>query len=185
MPRRVRTFAAAIATASVLAACGGDRPDREAATPAPVAPTTEALRLPADPGARARAAVEAAMAERDIREVPAHRHASVDLDSDGTEDLLAWLDDPNWCTDGGCTLLVFHREGERDVLVAEVAPVRPPIAVATHASGWRDILVTVGGDAAPVGTVALQHDGIGYPEDPMLMAALASDMVPRADVVID
>lgn len=184
MPRTTHAIAAVLA-ASLLAACDRDRPADGEATPAPVAPTTEALRLPADPGARARAAVEAAMAERDIKEVPAHRHASVDLDGDGTEDLLAWLDDPNWCTPGGCTLLVFHREGDRDVLVAEVTPVKTPIAVATGMSGWRDILVTVGGDAAPVGTVALQHDGIGYPEDPMLMAALASDVVPRADVVID
>lgn len=188
MPRTARTTAAAIATAACLLGACGQEPDRAAnrgAEPAPVAPTTEALRPPANPGARARAAVEATMAEREIREVPAHRHASVDLDGDGTEDLLAWLDDPNWCTNGGCTLLVFHREAGKDVLVAEVAPVRPPISVASAASGWRDILVTVGGDAVPVGTIALQHDGIGYPEDPMLMAALASDMVPRADVVID
>lgn len=188
MPRTARTAAVAIATtaACLLAACGQepDRANRDAA-PAPVAPTTEALRRPADSGARARAAVEATMAEREIREVPEHRHASVDLDGDGAEDLLAWLDDPSWCTSGGCTLLVFHREGGKDVLVAEVAPVRPPISVATQASGWRDILVTVGGDAVPMGTIALQHDGIGYPEDPMLMAALASDTVPRADVVID
>ena len=189
MPRSTRTIPAAAGAALVaclLAACDRDRPADGSARPAPVAPTTEALRLPADPGARARAAVEAVMADREIREIPAHRHAVAELDGDGTPDLLAWLDDPNWCTDAGCTLLVFHREGDKDVLVAEVGPVRPPISVATQSgAGWRDILVTVGGEAVPVGTVALQHDGIGYPEDPMLMAALASEMVPRADVVID
>ena len=172
--------------ACLLAACGGDPADPGRPEPAPVAATTEALRLPPDSGARANAAVGAVMATREIREVPAHRHAFVDLDGDGAEDLLAFLDDPNWCTDGACTLLVFHHEGGEDVLIAEVAPVRPPIAVTdqTH-GGWRDIVVTVGGNGVLPGAVALQHGGIGYPEDPTLMATLASDVVPDTEAVID
>ncbi|HET8817998.1 MAG TPA: hypothetical protein VFM73_00445 [Xanthomonadaceae bacterium] len=188
MPRNACcTVATAILAACLLAACDNASAPPDDAEPAPVAATTEALRLPPDPGARAKAAVEAAMAAREIREIPAYEQAVVDLDGDGTDDLLAWLDDPNWCTPAGCTLLLFHREGGKDVLLAEVAPVRAPIAVAeqTH-GGWRDILVTVGGmDGVPAGTVALQHDGIGYPEDPTLMAALASDVAPRAVAVID
>ncbi|HEU4813094.1 MAG TPA: hypothetical protein VFS99_02565 [Xanthomonadaceae bacterium] len=185
MPRNACLLAVAIAC--LLTACedGPDATDR--GEPAPVAATTEALRLPPNSAARADAAVEAVMAARDIREIPAHRHAFVDLDGDGAEDLLAFLDDPNWCTDGACTLLVFHREAGDDVLIAEVAPVRPPIAVGEPSPGnWRDILVTVGGaEGVPQGTVALQRDGIGYPEDPTLMAALASDVVPNAEVLID
>ena len=184
---RARSVFACVAAACLLAACddapapGGD------AEPAPVAATTEALRLPPDTGARVRAAVEATMATRDIREIPAYRHAAVDLDEDGAADLLAWLDDPNWCTPAGCTLFLFHREDGKDVLIAEIAPVRAPVAVSeqTH-GGWRDVLVTVGGvEGIPAGTVALQHDGIGYPEDPTLMAALASGVAPRAVAVID
>lgn len=177
----------AIAIACLLAACGDGTDTTERGDPAAVAATTEALRPPPNSAARANAAVEAAMAAREIREIPAHRHAFVDLDGDGADDLLAFLDDPNWCNDGACTLLVFHREAGDDVLVAEIAPVRPPIAVGDLAAGgWRDILVTVGGaEGVPQGTVALQRDGIGYPEDPTLMAALASDVVPHAEVVID
>jgi len=176
----------ATAIACLATACGDGPATADRGEPAPVAATTEALRLPPDSAARADAAVERAMAAREIRELPAYRHAFVDLDGDGAEDLLAFLDDPNWCTDGACTLLVFHREAGEDVLVAEVAPASPPIAVAGQGSGgWRDILVTVGGDGVPAGTVALQHDGIGYPEDPTLMAALASDVVPQAEPVID
>lgn len=173
--------------ACLLAACGEDTNTTDRGDPAAVAATTEALRLPPNSAARANAAVEAAMAAREIREVPAYRHAFVDLDGDGAEDLLAFLDDPNWCTDGACTLLVFRREAGDDVLVAEITPVRPPIAVGDQSSGsWRDILVTVGGaDGVPQGTVALQRDGIGYPEDPTVMAALASDVVPHANVVIE
>ena len=173
-------------SACLLAACGGDPADTGRPGSAPVA-TTEALGLPPNSAARANAAVEAVMAARELQEVPAHRHAFVDLDGDGAEDLLAFLDDPNWCTDGACTLLVFRREAGDDVLVAEIAPVRTPIAVGAQSPGsWRDILVTVGGaEGVPQGTVALQRDGIGYPDDPTVMAALASSVVPPADVVID
>lgn len=187
MPRSACYPVVACVVACLMAACDGAPTPPDDAQPAPVAATTEALRLPPDTGARARAAVEATMAAREVREIPAYRHAAVDLDGDGADDLFAWLDDPNWCTPAGCTLLVFHREGGDDVLLAEVAPVRAPIAVAeqTH-GGWRDILVTVGGvEGVPAGIVALQHDGIGYPEDPTLMAALASDVVPRSVAVID
>ena len=173
-----RSACSLVLAASLLAACDGDRAAGDGAEPAPVAATTEALRLPPDTRARAAAAVEAVMAAREIREIPAHRHAAVDLDGDGADDLLALLDDPNWCTDAGCTLFVFHREDGRDVPIAEIAPARAPIGVddQTH-GGWRDILVTVGGaEGVPEGTVALQHDGIGYPEDPTLMAALASSV---------
>ena len=185
MPRIACSLA--VTLACLLAACGEDGATPERGDPAPVAAGTEALRLPPNSAARANAAVEAAMAAREIREIPAHRHAFVDLDGDGADDLLAFLDDPNWCTDGACTLLVFHREAGDDVLVAEVAPVRTPIAVGVKVPGsWRDILVTVGGtEGVPQGTVALQRDGIGYPEDPTLMAALASDVAPSAEVVID
>ena len=188
MPRNTACLpAACLVAACLLAGCDGAPAPPTDAEPAPVAATTEALRLPPDAGVRARTAVEATLAAREIREIPAYRHAAVDLDGDGAEDLLAWLDDPNWCTPAGCTLLVFHREGGEDMLLAEVAPVRAPIAISeqTH-GGWRDILVTVGGaEGVPAGTVALQHDGIGYPEDPTLMAALASDVAPRAVAVID
>jgi hypothetical protein len=34
-------------------------------------------------------------------------------------------------------------------------------------------------------TVALQHDGTGYPPDPSVMAILAPDAVPSARVVIE
>ena len=176
---------AALAVACLLAGCG-DRAAPEGAEPAPVAPTTEALRLPADPGARADAAIAAWMESRDVAEVPVHRDAFADLDGDGTDEVLAWLYDPNWCTDAGCTLLVFQRQDGSDALLAEIAPVRAPIRVARQTNGgWRDILVTVGGGTVPVGTVALYHDGIGYPEDPTLFAALAPDVVPDGVAAIE
>lgn len=184
MPRSACCLAVA---ACLLAACDGDPAASGAAGVPPGTTAIEAMPLPPDAGARAGAALEAVMAEREIREVPAHRHAAVDLDGDGTDDLLVLLDDPAWCTEAGCTLFVFHRQDGSDAPIAQVENVRAPVAVAaqTH-GGWRDILVTVGGVAGiPPGTVALPHDGIGYPEDPTLMAALATGTVPSTRVVIE
>jgi len=184
MPRT--TCLSLLVAAALLGGCADEAATPTGAEPAPVAPTTEALRLPPDPGARADAAIAALLESREIREVPAHEDAFVDLDSDGTDELLAYLDDPNWCTEAGCTLLVFQRNEEGDELVAEITPVRLPVRVANQTnSGWRDILVTVGGGTVPAGTVALYHDGIGYPEDPTLFATLAPDVLPDGIAVID
>jgi hypothetical protein len=186
--RRVRRAArpapaalAALLAACLLAACGG----RDADTDASAEPAASAA-APADNATRARNALAEFLAERDIREVPEHRDAFVDLDGDGRDDLLMLLDDPNWCGSGGCTLLVFHNQPDGFRLVTETSVTRPPIAVSNQRhSGWHDLLVNVGGGGLESGTVALQHDGTGYPPDPSVMAILAPDAVPSARVVIE
>ena len=81
---------------------------------------------------------------------------------------------------------MFQRNDQADELIAEIAPVRLPVRVANQTnSGWRDLLVTVGGGTVPPGTVALHHDGIGYPEDPTLFATLAPDVLPEGVAAID
>jgi len=142
--------------------------------------------LPPDDKALADAALAAWLGEQDVIDVPPYRHAFVDLDADGTRDLLLWLDDPAWCADLGCTLLVFHGQGAGFRLVTQAGMVRPPIAVSSQShAGWHDLLVEVGGGGSVPGTVALQHDGTGYPDDPTLMALLAPTALPRAQIVIE
>lgn len=171
----------ALLAACLLAACDGRDADGEtsagpAGPPAPVV----------DNATRARNALAEFLAERDIREVPQHRDAYVDLDRDGHDDLVMLLDDPNWCGSGGCTLLVFRNQPDGFQLVTETSVTRPPIAVSNQRhSGWHDLLVNVGGGGLESGTVALQHDGTGYPSDPSIMAILAPDSVPSARVVIE
>ncbi|GAB3730563.1 hypothetical protein GCM10028862_09990 [Luteimonas pelagia] len=165
-----------------LAAC--DRGD------APAGAGDQAVDLPPppppDPATRAADALATFLEEREIREVPAHRDAFVDLDGDGRDDLLMLLEDPNWCGSGGCTLLVFRQAEAGFELVTETSVTHPPIAVSTQRhAGWHDLLVNVGGGGLEPGTVVLQHDGTGYPDNPSLMAALATDALPTARVVIE
>lgn len=161
---------------ALLAACG--RHADTATVTLPVAPVVS----DAD---RAQGALKAMLASRSIQEVPVHRDARADLDSDGTQDLLMLLDDPNWCNNDGCTLLVFHGEKDGYRLVTQTGPLRAPIAVGARINrGWHDLLVDVGsGDEA--GTVALEYDGSGYPEDPTMAALLDRARLPSATPLLD
>jgi hypothetical protein len=187
MPRAARPAPAAVTAlmaACLLAACGGRDDDADADAAASAAAAAAAPQV--DDATRAHNALAEFLAERDIREVPDRREAFVDLDGDGRDDLLMLLDDPNWCGSGGCTLLVFRNQPDGFALVTETSVTRPPIAVSNQRhSGWHDLLVNVGGGGLESGTVALQHDGTGYPPDPSVMAILAPDSVPSARVVIE
>ncbi len=162
--------------AGLLAACS--RQADTATVTLPVAPI-------ATDAERAQTALQAMLASRSIQEVPVHRDARADLDSDGTQDLLMLLDDPNWCDNDGCTLLVFHGEKDGYRLVSESRPLHAPVAVGTRVNlGWHDLLVGVGsGDEA--GTVALEYDGNSYPSDPTMAALLAPGRLPSSMPLID
>lgn len=144
-----------------------------------------ALPVPVNEHERAEKALTAFLASRSIREVPAHRDATPDLDGDGSPDLLMLLDDQNWCQVDGCTLLVFHAGKDGDTLVSESISVRAPIAIGNRINrGWHDLLVNVGnGDDA--GVVALEFDGTRYPADPLMAALLDPHRLPSATPLID
>ena len=152
------------------------RGDTQASTPLPA---------PVNEKARADKALGAFLASRSIREMPAHRDATPDLDRDGTQDLVLLLDDTNWCQADGCTLLVFHGGKDGDTLVSESVSVRAPIAVGNRVNrGWHDLLVNVGsGDEA--GTVVLEFDGTRYPADPTMAALLDPHRLPSTTPLID
>lgn len=168
----------ALAAAVFAAGCGTNARSDSARTDVP-------LPAPVDAKARADKALTAFLASRSIREVPAHRDATPDLDNDGTADLLMLLDDVNWCQGDGCTLLVFRGGKDGDALVGEVVSVRAPIAIGTRVNrGWHDLLVNVGsGDEG--GTVALEFDGTRYPSDPTMAALLDPHRLPSATPLID
>lgn len=93
----------------------------------------------------------------------------LDLNDDGIEDALVLLTEPEWCTGGGCTLLVL-KGGRIDAfyLVSGTTSVQAPIWVAeTRTNGWRDLIVEVGESDGSVVPVLLQFDGRSYPLDPV------------------
>lgn len=189
-----RVSALALCSAALLAGCNGgpalDLATTDIGGTVVSAPGARELPLPEPvltPEQQRDAALSAFLASRQIAEIPDYRSAHADLDADGVDDLLMLLDDPNWCADGGCSLLVF--QGDTDAgyrLVTQTTVAHAPIALgAQRHNGWHDLLVGVGGDGTQAGTVALQFDGEGYPRNPTLLAMLADGTMPRAQTLIE
>ncbi|GAB2622457.1 hypothetical protein [Novilysobacter erysipheiresistens] len=189
-----RVAALALCSATLLAGCNGgpalDLATNDIGGSVVSSPGAKELPLPEPvltPAQQRDAALSMFLASRQIAEVPEYRAAQADLDADGVDDLLMLLDDPNWCSDAGCSLLVFRGDDDAGYrLVTETTVTHAPIAVgAQRHNGWHDLLVGVGGDGTQAGTVALQFNGEGYPRNPTLLAMLAEGSTPRANVLIE
>lgn len=94
-----------------------------------------------------------------------------DLNGDGAQDALVYIESESWCGSGGCTVVVFEAITD-SVEVAEFGAFRPaaeislmhgPVVVAeTRTEGWADLLVQGETD----GTMRLAFDGETYPMSP-------------------
>lgn len=157
-------------------------PPAEGATPEDVTAGTPVV----DGGdAGARAAVAAYLEQEGAEADTRHRDARVDLDGDGQDDLLVYLEDPYFCGSGGCSLVVFRNEGDTFTKVASTSVTRSPIAVgAAGPAGWRDLYVSIGGGGGASGVVRLVHEGGGYPGNPSTLPVVDS-MPDDARIVID
>ncbi len=105
-----------------------------------------------------------------------------DLNGDGADDALVYLDGTSWCGSGGCTVLVFEAiTGEADIAelgafrpAAEISLMSGPIVVAeTSHDGWADLVV----ENKDGQRVALQFDGETYPASPGDGVALGSNPI--------
>jgi hypothetical protein len=115
------------------------------------------------------AAIQAAMQGMDAGIKADHYDvARVDLDDDGTEDVLALMNGKSgYCGSGGCTLFVLRTQKGGLGKVGAIKVVNAPIfARKERHHGWRDLLVTVRGGGAKPGLAALAFDGSSYPAGP-------------------
>lgn len=92
--------------------------------------------------------------------------AEVDLDGDGTPEVLAYLGGPMFCGTGGCNLVVLKRDGEGFRKMGETSVVQLPVGVLdTKSHGWRDLAVSVSGGGMSEGISRLRFNGTAYPEN--------------------
>jgi len=97
---------------------------------------------------------------------------AVDLDADGKPEILVHVVGPIACGTGGCPTLVFTPEGAGYRLVTDISLTNPPIrASQVRTSGWRNLVVHVGGGGAKPGDVELSFDGKTYPDNPTVAGA--------------
>jgi uncharacterized protein len=92
---------------------------------------------------------------------------AVDLDGDGKPELVVYVVGPTVCGSGGCDLLVFTPAGAGYRRLAAISVTQVPIrASSAKSSGWRDLVVRIGGGGGRSGDVALAFDGKTYPRNP-------------------
>ena len=112
--------------------------------------------------------------------------AEVDLDGDGTPEVLAYLGGPMMCGTGGCNLVVLKRDGTGFKKMGEVSVVHLPVGVLESKShGWRDLAVTVSGGGMPEGTKRLPFDGKAYPDNATVQPASDSDTIGKTLISAD
>lgn len=123
------------------------------------------------------ATLAAFLREHFLREVrvetmPAYRSAWADLNGDGRNEALAYIQDRSFCGSGGCNLLIATPTPKSFRLVGRVPVTWPPIRVLeSRTHGWRDIAVTVAGGGATPGEVRLRFDGRRYASNPTVLPA--------------
>ncbi|TCM19871.1 hypothetical protein EDF56_103516 [Novosphingobium sp. PhB165] len=112
--------------------------------------------------------------------------AEVDLDGDGTPEVLAYLGGPMLCGTGGCNLVVLKRDGTELRKVSEISVVQLPVGVLnTKTNGWRDLAVTVAGGGVTEGIRRLPFDGKTYAENATVApatesATIGKELIPEA-----
>jgi hypothetical protein len=91
--------------------------------------------------------------------------AFIDLNGDGVQEVVVYLDGRNWCGSGGCVTLVLTRVGNSYRSVCRVLATRPPIrALSRNNHGWRTLTAWVSGGGILNGyEAALPFDGRRYP----------------------
>ncbi|PZO01292.1 MAG: hypothetical protein DCF29_15740, partial [Alphaproteobacteria bacterium] len=116
-----------------------------------------------------------------------YAQAPVDLNGDGSDEVLAYVMGPMVCGSGGCNLYVLAQQGEGEGwrVVTRTSVTQTPVGVlTTSTNGWRDLAVSIGGGGAEAGWVRLTYDGRTYPTNPTAPPATPLDGQPDVTTLI-
>jgi putative lipoprotein len=98
-----------------------------------------------------------------------YARALVDLNGDGKEEAIVFLEGRWWCGSGGCATLILTPEAVSWSVVAMVVTTDTPIRVLkTRSHGWRNITVITHDPGAAPYEAELQFDGKTYPFSPRI-----------------
>ncbi|MGF1727796.1 hypothetical protein [Photobacterium nomapromontoriensis] len=105
-----------------------------------------------------------------------------DLNGDGLDDAVVFLQGMQWCGSGGCTLMVFENLGDRYRFISKASVTSTPISVAkTATNGWQDLIVWSRGS----GFVLMQFDGDEYPRNPSLVQLAGDSQIQGAQLILE
>jgi len=92
------------------------------------------------------------------------RAGRVDLDGDGTDEVLAYVSGELACERRGCPLVVLKDDGKKFTKVSETDDTMLPVgALDTKTDGWSDLWVTTAGEGGKTQVKKLAFDGKAYP----------------------
>jgi len=93
-----------------------------------------------------------------------YRWLTHDLNGDGKEELLAQID---WCTEDGCTLLIFENHNDQWRFNSRIPEVNSALTLGSmQQHGWHDLLFSINHDQDR--QYKLSYSGISYPSHPSL-----------------
>lgn len=111
---------------------------------------------------------------------------AIDLNGDGTREIVVHVVGPMACGTGGCPTMVFTPAASGYRLVSTISVTNTPIGVATTTTqGWRNLIVRVRGGGMRARDVELRFDGRSYPSNPTVPGPrVETTTAPQAQVVI-
>jgi hypothetical protein len=96
----------------------------------------------------------------------------VDLNGDGTPEVVATVVGPFVCGTGGCPLLIFQERKGTLVPITTMSLFKEPLIVSERRSnGWKNLITRVRLDAARSTYAVLPFDGRSYPTNPSVPPA--------------
>ena len=170
--------ATVIAATALLAACGGADPaadDRMAAEE--VTTADAAVVAPESPDEELRAWIRANYAE-DAGEdgTLLYRSGQVDLDGDGTDEILAYVGGPMLCGTGGCSLVVLQHGEQGLDPIGDIGPSQLPVGVYdSETFGWKDLAVSIYGGGIEGGVARVPFGENAYADNPTVAPAAPSE----------
>jgi hypothetical protein len=102
-----------------------------------------------------------------------YRSAEIDLNSDGSKEVIVYLVGGGRCGSGGCSGLILRPEAGSYRIVSKLSLVRLPICVTARTShGWSNLTVMVrGGGILQAYEAELRFNGVRYSKNPTLPPA--------------
>lgn len=97
----------------------------------------------------------------------------VDLQGNGSQEVIVYLTGSSWCGSGGCTMLILTPEDKSYKIVTKTTVTRLPIRIlTTKSNGWFDICVVARiNGIEPLYKAMLSFDGKTYPGSPSVPPA--------------
>lgn len=94
---------------------------------------------------------------------------TIDLNDDGIPEVFAYVVGSSVCGTGGCSAIIFQKQGEDYDVLSKFTLVNPPIIISDKkTNGYKDIIMYVSGGGIESFFAKMKYDGKHYPSNPSI-----------------